>query len=97
MQIKIYFDSRDWWVGYYRGDTHHYICPLPTLVIRWPRSGRVLQQQYKDSSIPALDVILDSKLPPGTAYIDNSVNHRAFLAENTWNKILGELYRQRKK
>ena len=35
----VYRDRRDWWVGYYRGDTHHYVCPLPTLVIRWPRAG----------------------------------------------------------
>lgn len=35
--IRCYFDRRDWWVGYYRGDTHHYVCPLPTLVIRWRR------------------------------------------------------------
>ena len=34
---RIYFDFRDWWIGYYRGPNHHYICPLPTLVIRWPR------------------------------------------------------------
>lgn len=33
----IYFDFRDWWVGYYRGDTHHYVCLLPTLVLRWDR------------------------------------------------------------
>lgn len=35
--VKVYFDRRDWWVGYYRGDTHHYVCPLPTVVIRWKR------------------------------------------------------------
>jgi hypothetical protein len=35
--IKIYRDRRDWWIGYYQGDTHHYICPIPTIVIRWPR------------------------------------------------------------
>ena len=35
--MKIYFDFNDWWVGYYRGGTHHYVCPLPTLVIRWSR------------------------------------------------------------
>ena len=35
--VRVYFDFRDWWVGYYRGDTHHYVCPLPTLVVRWPR------------------------------------------------------------
>jgi hypothetical protein len=35
--MKIYIDSNDWWVGYYRGDTHHYVCLLPTVVIRWRR------------------------------------------------------------
>jgi hypothetical protein len=36
-RVKIYFDFNDWWIGYYRGDGHHYVCPLPTLVIRWRR------------------------------------------------------------
>jgi hypothetical protein len=35
--VNIYLDSRDWWVGYYRGNEHHYVCPLPTVVIRWER------------------------------------------------------------
>ncbi|HEX5347829.1 MAG TPA: hypothetical protein VFW64_12145 [Pseudonocardiaceae bacterium] len=35
--MKIYFEPRDWWIGYYRGGTHHYACLLPTLVIRWRR------------------------------------------------------------
>jgi hypothetical protein len=35
--MSIYFDFRDWWIGYYRGDNHHYVCPLPTVVIRWRR------------------------------------------------------------
>lgn len=34
---EVYWDFRDWWIGYYRGDTHHYVCPLPCLVIRWRR------------------------------------------------------------
>jgi len=33
--ISLYRDKDDWWVGYYRGKTHHYVCLLPTLVIRW--------------------------------------------------------------
>jgi hypothetical protein len=37
-RLKVYIDTNDWWVGYYRGDTHHYICPLPTVVVRWNRS-----------------------------------------------------------
>lgn len=36
--FKVYFDLNDWWIGYYRGSTYHFICPLPTLVIRWPRN-----------------------------------------------------------
>jgi hypothetical protein len=34
---RVYFDFRDWWIGYYRGPNHHYVCPLPCLVVRWPR------------------------------------------------------------
>lgn len=37
--MKIYFDFNDWWVGYYRGPNHHYICPIPTVVIRIVRSN----------------------------------------------------------
>jgi hypothetical protein len=36
-RVKVYREPRDWWVGYYRGDTHHYVCVLPTIVIRWSR------------------------------------------------------------
>ena len=35
--LKIYFDFRDWWVGYYRAELFHYVCPIPTLVFRWGR------------------------------------------------------------
>ncbi len=35
--MKVYIEPRDWWIGYYRGDDHHYVCPLPTVVIRWAR------------------------------------------------------------
>lgn len=35
--VTVYQDLADWWVGYYRGPNHHYVCPLPTVVIRWPR------------------------------------------------------------
>jgi hypothetical protein len=37
--IRIYFDFHDWWVGYYRGSDYHFVCPLPTLVIRWPNKN----------------------------------------------------------
>jgi hypothetical protein len=35
--MRIYFDFNDWWIGYYRGPHAHFVCPLPTIVIRWPR------------------------------------------------------------
>lgn len=35
--MKFYIDTNDWWIGYYRGPNHHYVCPLPTTVIRWTR------------------------------------------------------------
>jgi len=35
--MKIYFDWRCWWIGYYRGATHHHVCLIPTVVVRWPR------------------------------------------------------------
>jgi hypothetical protein len=37
MSIKVYIDRADWWIGYYRGPNHHYVCPLPTVVVRWVR------------------------------------------------------------
>lgn len=39
-EVRVYIDTVDWWVGYYRGPNHHYVCPLPTLVIRWNRCNR---------------------------------------------------------
>jgi hypothetical protein len=35
--VRLYPDPRDWWVGYYRGPDHHYVCVLPCIVLRWPR------------------------------------------------------------
>jgi hypothetical protein len=35
--MKIYIDTADWWIGYYRGPNHHYVCLVPTVVIRWER------------------------------------------------------------
>lgn len=37
---KVYVEPRDWWVGYYRGDDHHYVCLLPCVVLRWNRRRR---------------------------------------------------------
>lgn len=44
--MKVYFDFHDWWVGYYRGDTHHYVCPFPTLVVRWRRKPRTISDVW---------------------------------------------------
>jgi hypothetical protein len=38
--MSVYIEPRDWWIGYYRGDTHHYVCLLPCVVIRWERRFR---------------------------------------------------------
>lgn len=35
--VRIFTEPRDVWIGYYRGPNHHYVCPLPCLVVRWPR------------------------------------------------------------
>lgn len=36
--MKVYFDFNDWWIGYYRGSQYHFVCPLPTVVVRWKRN-----------------------------------------------------------
>ena len=35
--MKIYVDLRRWWIGYEFDDTHHHVCIVPVVVIRWPR------------------------------------------------------------
>lgn len=42
--MKIYFDFADWWIGYYRGPNHHYVCPVPTVVIRWRRARAITEE-----------------------------------------------------
>lgn len=42
LQPKLYIDTHDWWIGYYRGDAHHYICVLPCVVLRLDRSHPVV-------------------------------------------------------
>lgn len=37
--LRVYLDWRDWWIGYYRAENYHYVCPLPCLVVRWARRG----------------------------------------------------------
>lgn len=39
MSVKVYIDTADWWIGYYRGPNHHYVCVVPLVVIRWNRRG----------------------------------------------------------
>jgi hypothetical protein len=36
-KVQIYFDFKDWWIGYYRGEFSSFVCPIPTLVFRWYR------------------------------------------------------------
>jgi hypothetical protein len=38
-KATVYHDPHDWWIGYYRGPDDNYVCPLPTIVVRWPRKG----------------------------------------------------------
>lgn len=38
--LRVYLDTRDRWIGHYLGERHHYVCPLPTVVIRWDRRSR---------------------------------------------------------
>lgn len=37
--MRIYIDTADWWIGWYRGPNHHYVCVIPTVVIRWVRKA----------------------------------------------------------
>lgn len=36
-RVLIHFDFNDWWIGYYRGSNYHFVCIIPTFVIRWRR------------------------------------------------------------
>jgi hypothetical protein len=55
--LKIYFDFRDWWIGYYKGDHAHYICLIPTVVIRWRRKVKDYGL-FQFPSNPEIDKIL---------------------------------------
>jgi hypothetical protein len=44
--IAIYLDANDWWIGYYRGETHHYVCLLPIVVMRWNRGKAKRIQRF---------------------------------------------------
>lgn len=35
--FRVEVEPRDVWVGYYRSDTRHHVCPLPCLVVSWWR------------------------------------------------------------
>ena len=43
---RVYRDPNDWWIGYYRGDTHHYVCLLPTIVLRWRRRDAQAEPEH---------------------------------------------------
>lgn len=34
-RVQLYIEPRDVWVGLYVAPAAIYVCPLPTLVIRW--------------------------------------------------------------
>jgi hypothetical protein len=36
-RLRIYFYWRDLWLGLYVAPDAIYVCPLPTIVIRWQR------------------------------------------------------------
>jgi hypothetical protein len=36
--MNLHIDIRDWWIGYYRGEHHHYVCVLPCVVLSWNRT-----------------------------------------------------------
>lgn len=36
--LRVVWEPRDWWVGYYRGEIYHYVCLLPCFPIYWARS-----------------------------------------------------------
>jgi hypothetical protein len=42
--VYVHLNFSDWWVGYYRGDSHHYVCPLPCLVLMWARKRKPQRQ-----------------------------------------------------
>jgi hypothetical protein len=33
----VHVNWNDWWIGYFRGDTRHYVCLVPCVVICWKR------------------------------------------------------------
>jgi hypothetical protein len=37
-RLSVYWEPRDVWVGVYVADRAVYVCPLPTLVVRWRRA-----------------------------------------------------------
>jgi hypothetical protein len=54
--MKIYFDFNDWWVGYYRGENYHFICPLPTLVIRRERDTSKWEHDFINNICSKCDI-----------------------------------------
>jgi hypothetical protein len=65
--MKVYFDFRDWWIGYYKGDSHHYVCLLPTLVIRWDR--KIDKSEYGIGQFLNVPIRATTAIPPNKAYM----------------------------
>jgi len=36
-RFAVYIEPRDVWIGWYRDEKAHYVCPLPCVVLRWAR------------------------------------------------------------
>lgn len=51
--VSVGIEPADWWIGYYRGDSHHYVCPLPCIVIRWARAADLPVGALTDQPDPA--------------------------------------------
>ena len=58
--MKVYIDTNDWWLGYYRGPNHHYVCPFFTVVIRWDRKPKPFEPEL---DIPATVAMIRADNP----------------------------------
>lgn len=39
-RLRVYFELRDAWIGFYVARDAVYVCPVPFLVIAWKRKGK---------------------------------------------------------
>lgn len=67
MKLRVYLDFRDWWIGYYRGDDHHYFCPFFTVVIRWNRKSKI--NPKTDYGLFQFPIIESSAVPDNKIYV----------------------------